>query len=55
MMKDIVGLMPMTECIVDMIETTTGMSVTLEGGQKSKKTWICIGTVLSLNTAGTQE
>jgi hypothetical protein len=55
MTKDIVGLMQMTGGIVDMIETMKGTSVTLEGSQVSKKTWIGIGTVLSLNTAGTQE
>jgi hypothetical protein len=55
MTKDIVGLMQMTGGIVDMIETMKGTSVTLEGNQESKKTWIGIGTVLSLNTAGTQE
>jgi hypothetical protein len=55
MMRDIVGLMQMARSIVDMIETKKGMSVTLDGGQESKRTWINTGTALSSNTAGTQE
>jgi hypothetical protein len=55
MMREIVGLMQMTGNTVDTIETMKGMSVTLEGGQESKRTWIGIGTVLSSNTAGIQE
>jgi hypothetical protein len=51
MMIDIVGLMQTTANTVD----TKGMSVTPEGGQGSKRTWIGIGTVLSSSTAGTQE
>ncbi|KAK1626655.1 hypothetical protein QYE76_000970 [Lolium multiflorum] len=50
MMIDIVGLQT-TGNTVD----TKGMSVTLEGGQESERTWTDIGIVRSSNIAGTQE
>jgi hypothetical protein len=54
-MKDVIGLMQRIGGTVGVTEATTGTNATRQGGQGSKTIWIGIGTVLSSNTAGTQE